>query len=393
MQYLIKAGLVSLILLVQINANPYVLFEEPKMKKEWDILDKTEYLEATFTNRHKSGTFDGVVVISRKGSIIYENAFGYANRKEKKAFSINYSKFQLASVSKPITSVAILKLVEEGLLDLDKTVKDYVPNFPYENVTLSLLLNHRSGLTEYMYVSDKYWKNHQKAMTNQDVLEMFIESKPEPYYPPDTKYNYVNTNFVLLAALAEKVKNKPFPEILEEYVFIPFGMETASVYHPETIKDPTPGVPSYRSRGKKVVPSYLDGACGDKGVYASAYDLIKFIEGVKDTSLFSAELKELAFGPPENSNLFDHDNYGLGWRVNEQPTGDRIMFHGGWWRGNKSNLLYIEEDDVTVALLTNCTKGSFSTSTLYNWVQTTLVEIGEKEYKDITDWYGVPLQP
>lgn len=385
--------MVSFVLLVPAKMNPYTLTEEPTIKKDWHLLDKTKYLDATFSQRNRSGSFDGVVVISRKGSIIYENAFGYADRAKKKEFSIDQSKFQLASVSKPITAMAILKLAEEGLLDLEKTVKDYVPEFPYEGIKLSLLLSHRSGLTEYMYISDKYWPDHQKAMSNQDVLKMFIETKPDPYYLPDTKYNYVNTNFVLLAAIAEKVCKKAFPEILDEYIFTPFGMETATIFCPKTTNDVSPGEPSYRSRGKKVVPTYLDGANGDKGVYASAYDLIKFVEAIKDTNLVSTELKEMAFTPPSNTNLFKHDNYALGWRINEQPSGERILYHGGWWRGNKSNLLFIEEDDVTVTVLSNCTKGSFSTSSLYNWVQTTLVELGEKEYKDVTDWYGVPSQP
>src|SRR5690606_13940729 len=158
---------------------------------------------------HKRSAFNGNVLIAKKGKIIYQNAFGWADYLHRDSLTIG-SQFELASVSKPITATGILLLVERGLLRLDQTVNDFFPEFPYEGVTVKQLLNHRSGLPNYIYFIDEIWKDKKKGATNSEVIELLIKHKPNRYNTPDTRFLYNNSNYMVLAAIIEAVSKQSF---------------------------------------------------------------------------------------------------------------------------------------------------------------------------------------
>ncbi|MCK5086410.1 MAG: serine hydrolase, partial [Melioribacteraceae bacterium] len=115
-------------------------------------------IDSFFNDRFNRGLFNGTVLYSDSGKIVYLSAFGFADHKEKEKLKIN-SQFQLASVSKPITAYAIMLLVEKGEMAYSDSIRKYFPEFPYENITIHQLLIHRTGLPNYMYFADKYWKD------------------------------------------------------------------------------------------------------------------------------------------------------------------------------------------------------------------------------------------
>src|SRR5690606_12366722 len=142
--------------------------------------DGDQELDAFMQNLHRKLAFNGNVLIAKKGKIIYQNTFGWADYLHKDRLKIT-SKFALASVPKPLTALAVLKLVEEENLRVDQTVNDFFPDFPYPGGTVRLLLGHRSGVPNYIYCSEEAWKDRKKAMSNTDAMNLLIEHKPMRY--------------------------------------------------------------------------------------------------------------------------------------------------------------------------------------------------------------------
>lgn len=187
-----------------------------------------EKIEKYFSSKAKRNRFNGSVLYAEKGSIVYRADFGYSDIKYKEEIT-EFSAYNLASVSKPITSAAILTMVEKGAINLEDTVQQFIPEFPYDGISVRNLLTQKSGLPEYLYFAEKHWANRKETITNEDVLCIMQTHEPERYFKPDYKYNYVNTNYILLASIIEKVSGLSFAEYVEEAIFIPLDMEDSFV--------------------------------------------------------------------------------------------------------------------------------------------------------------------
>ena len=138
-------------------------------------------IDAFVEKLHRTRQFNGNVLVARKGKIIYERAIGWADYLHRDSLKIN-SVFELASVTKPFTATAILLLEEQGKLNLDQNVKEFFSDFPYEGITIRLLLSHRSGMMNYVYFTDDIWKDKMKPMSNMDVMKLadyIIDIGPE----------------------------------------------------------------------------------------------------------------------------------------------------------------------------------------------------------------------
>ena len=166
-------------------------------------------------NLHRKYAFNGNVLVAKKGKIVYENAIGWADYLHRDSLTIN-SVFELASVTKPFTATAIMLLAEEGKLKISQNVKEFFPNFPYEGITIKMLLSHRSGMMNYVYFTDNVWKDKRKGMSNTDVMDLIAEYKPAPYNKPDRKFHYNNSNFMVLGAIIEKVTGNPYAQFMKE---------------------------------------------------------------------------------------------------------------------------------------------------------------------------------
>ena len=141
------------------------------------------------------------------------------------------SSFHLASVSKTFTGMAVLKLWEEGKLGLGDDITTYLTGFPYQGVTVRSLLNHRSGLPNYVHFMEQNGWDQKKTVTNQDVLNFMIEKKGKlDVGRPNRGFNYSNTNYALLALIVEKVSGKQFGQYLQETFFTPLKMNNTFLF-------------------------------------------------------------------------------------------------------------------------------------------------------------------
>ena len=157
----------------------------------------SKQIDAFVEKLHRTRQFNGNVLVARKGKIIYERAIGWADYLHRDSLKIN-SVFELASVTKPFTATAILLLVEQRKLKLDQNVKEFFPDFPYEGITIRMLLSHRSGMMNYVYFTDDIWKEKMKPMSNMDVMKLIAKHKPAPYAQPDRVFHYNNSNYICL---------------------------------------------------------------------------------------------------------------------------------------------------------------------------------------------------
>lgn len=315
-------------------------------------------IDSFFTARHKLRLFNGTVLFAEKGRVIYSNAFGYSNFKKKIPLEVNTA-FQLASITKPLTSCAVLMLVESGKLNLNDDVRKYFPEFPYEDVTIRLLLSHRSGLPDYMYFADKLWKSRRIFLSNQDMIDLMTLYKPYRYYKPDRRYNYSNTNYAILASIIEKVSGLTFADYLKQNIFDPLGMKNSFVYSKEKIKAAQGDnlAIGYDHPRRRAENSYLNGIVGDKGIYSTVEDLFRWDQALYQGNLISLFTLEEAF-TPAHRDLRDYDNYGFGWRINLN-NGDKVVFHSGWWKGFKTYFIRKIEEQKTIIILTNTANQHF----------------------------------
>jgi CubicO group peptidase (beta-lactamase class C family) len=298
----------------------------------------------------KPSAFNGGMLVAKGGNIVFEqyrgtNPLGSAD-------SVNAETvFHIASVSKTITAMAILKMTEQGKLHLDDELNHFFPAFNYPGVTIRSLLNHRSGLPNYLYFMEDLKWNETIALKNQDVFNYLVNRKAEikNIAPPNTHFSYCNTNYALLALLIEKISRLSYPQYLQQNFFEPLQMKHSFVYTPQ---DSSRASANYDWRGKVIANNYLDYVYGDKNIYTTPRDLFILERALSSNLLLKKETMEEAYQPYSNEKP-GIKNYGLGWRMNIYPNGKKVIFHNGWWHGNNASFIRLLDQDATIIVLSN----------------------------------------
>lgn len=339
--------------------------------------EKEDKFIADFVQKlHKKYGFNGNVLVAKEGKILYQRAIGWADYLHRDSLKIK-SEFELASITKTFTGVAIMQLVEQGKLSLDDDVKKFYPNFPYEGINIRLLLSHRSGMMNYVYFTDNIWKEKMKPMSNQDVMRLIEEHKPARYAKPDTRFHYNNSNYMVLASIIEKVTGKPYADYMQDFVFKPAGMKNTHVYSTTVYKKiPVDVVGHDRTWRYSVVQNFLDGPVGDKGIYSTIHDLVLYDNALRKGRLLSQKSLDSAY-TGRNKPVNGHFNYGYGWRMFDGDKGRKVVYHTGWWHGFRH--IYVRDLDkqIVVVFLGNLTNGSLlHLDELYKYLKMPIIRKG-----------------
>ena len=323
------------------------------------VAKRAKMADKVFTNMNRAG-LNGVVLYAEQGQVIYEKAFGFRDLNKRKKDSLRVDDaFQLSSDSKMFTAEAIMLLKAQGKLDYDDNIKKYIPELPYEGITIRQLLTHRSGLPRYDAMADKYWPNRRKPFSNEALIKMLTEKKPEVYGSPDADYFYNNINYALLASVVERVSHQHFEDFMHENVFEPLGMKNSYIYSMRSEASVSLYMPVevhghdvYRNGPVKAQNDYLNGVMGDKIMFSTVEDLWKFNQALDAHLLLPDSVQAEAFQPgsPEWKN---DENYGFGWRMNKQYP--NIYFHYGWWKGYRSAIIRDVNHRRFLAVLANTT--------------------------------------
>jgi CubicO group peptidase (beta-lactamase class C family) len=323
--------------------------ELPKLSKAF--LDDKKYGVSLFFEKTWSEKNDNVsFLVAKNGQIIYENYMGYANKRTDEKITKD-TPLHIASVSKVLTATATLMLIDANKIKLDQKVNTIIKNFPYPEVTVQTLLNHRSGMKNYAYFTyeNNNW-DKKVTLTNQDIIKVMIEKEIPLESKSDTRFSYCNTNYAVLALIVEKVTGLKFPEAMKEMIFTPLGMN--NTYVCEFDKDRNNITPSYKGNNVEIGTDYLDGIYGDKNIYSTPRDLLKFDTARYAPFFLNPELlKKVYKGYSYESK--GKKNYGLGIRMVEFEEGEPFFFHNGWWHGNTSSFINLRKEKVTIITLSN----------------------------------------
>jgi CubicO group peptidase (beta-lactamase class C family) len=290
------------------------------------------------------------MLVSQNGVILFEQYQGDADKKKGTKITAD-TPLHIASVSKVLTATAILKLIDAGKIGLDQKVNTLLTGFPYEEVTVKHLLNHRSGIQNYAYYFDQKGKWDKKiALGNQDILNRFISDKVPLAFKTNRRFTYCNTNYAMLALIIEKVTGLGFDQAMKQMIFDPLGMDHTFVFDIE--KDKKKIVPSYFANGVEIALDYLDGIYGDKNIYSTPRDLLKFDTARYDPEYLSPDLMKKVYVGYSFENKGER-NYGLGIRMIDWVTGQHFYFHNGWWHGNTAAYVNLKKEKVMIIALSN----------------------------------------
>lgn len=334
--------------------------------------------EKAFGEMHRSQYLNGVVLYAEGEQVIFKKAYGWRNLvKQKDSIRLD-DQFQLASVSKMFTAEAVMLLYSRGLLDYDDDITKYLPEFPYQGITIRNLLNHRSGLSRYETLADERWPDRGVPVSNDDIIRLYAQYKPDPYNQPDVTFHYTNVNYALLANIVEKVSGRHFEDFMRDEVFAPLGMERSFIYSlrgvdriKTYVETDVQGHDLLRKGARRAQDDYLNGVLGDKGMYSTVEDLYCFRVAI-DYGLFLPDsIQQEAFVP--GSPLWKKgENYGFGWRMNENHPG--VLFHFGWWKGYRSFFIRDIAKRRTLIVLTNTDSGVVGDA-LWEFVNDTTVQL------------------
>jgi CubicO group peptidase (beta-lactamase class C family) len=280
--------------------------------------------------------FSGVVLVERRGTVEFLQAYGYADRRRKIRNTLD-TRFEMASLTKPFTSAAILKLQEQGKLRTSDLLDRYIgPLPPPKNLaTIHHLALHRAGLAV------------RGAEVPGDTRETFLQSvrtTPEESKPGE-KYRYTNVGYGVLAAIIEIVSGRPYNDYVRQEILLPLGLK-AAYFRDETVPglalgyQTPPDNPEPAKGGPKAAWDH-----GAGGLMISVPDLHMAFKGLRSGKVLSQASLEIMFHPWPDE--------GYGWHVRKDAAGRRLIEKGGGHPAYASHLLHYPDDQVTIIWATN----------------------------------------
>jgi CubicO group peptidase (beta-lactamase class C family) len=290
------------------------------------------------------------VAVADDFSLVFSEGFGMADL-EHSVPATRETVYRLASISKPITAVAALQLMDRGRLDLDAPVRKYVPDFPEKKwpVTIRHLLTHTSGIRHYGSPAEVGSTRHFS-----DMLEPLKVFQADPLlFEPGTRFSYTTYGYNLLGAAVEKAAGVRFMEYLNEHVFGPAKMDTARA-------DDAYEIVPHRARGYRMAPQHRVVNCNladtsnkipGGGMLATAEDLVRFAVAVQRGALLKPETVKVMFTPyhlPGGRK----STYALGWTVVER-AGRTWVSHSGGQQGTSTLLTTVPERGLSIAVTAN----------------------------------------
>lgn len=296
--------------------------------------------------------FSGTVIVARHGEIVFSGAYGEANKDHRIPNRLGTS-FNIGSIGKSFTAVAVMQLVEAGKLRLDDTLAKALPGVPLPNsdrITIQQLLNHSSGLGDYMEHAD-YPRRMAGIRTIADILPLIQAEAPA--FAPGERFGYSNSGMVVLGAVIEHASGLRYPDYLQRHVFGPAGMTATRLAQEDEVlahraigylPDPDGGM---RANVRVIMPASADG-----GLHTTAPDLLRFDRALTGNALLTADRRQRMFTPVGPVPF-----YASGW-FTKRVGGHLAVGHGGGAPGINAEFRRYPDDDATVIVLSNYDMGA-----------------------------------
>ncbi|WP_271782822.1 serine hydrolase [Aquimarina algiphila] len=308
-----------------------------------------EKFDKLLIERYKPNGSGASILVAKKGKVIYHKAFGLSNIELNVPMKTD-NVFEIGSITKQFTAVAILMLVEQGKLNVKDEITKFIPDYPThgKKITLHHLLNHTSGIKSYTEMNLSEIKS--KDMTPTELINYF---KNEPMdFDPGQQWKYNNSGYIILGHIIEKVSSQTYEDFIEQHIFKKLKMGNSRYGHKnEIIMNRAAG---YQTREGYInsdrISMTLPYAAGS--LMSTTEDLFKWQTALNQNVLIKKETLQKAHTNYPIANG-EYTNYGYGW-LTYDVNGVPAIQHGGGIFGYTSYAIYIPEEDVYVATLTNC---------------------------------------
>jgi CubicO group peptidase (beta-lactamase class C family) len=294
-------------------------------------------LDSVMLLLEKEEIFYGQILISENGDIKYSKAFG--KNSEGSEFTTQ-SSMNIQSVAKWITALSILKLHEDGKLDLDDSLVKFFPTLNYPGVKVKHLLNHSSGMPKFFEVVYKNWP-HDQFLTLDAMVDLIEQQKLPALSEPGTEELYNQTAYMLLTEVVEQASSQNFTDYVRRNIIEPAGMKNTffNVEKPEF----------HEGTGKANIDNLFAEMLGDGNMRSTAFDLFQLDQAIRSGKILENELIELGYVP---ANLISREGkFGYGGSLIEKEVGKRQYQHMG--QGSKSNAVvtrYLDSGDLLIIL-------------------------------------------
>jgi len=349
----------SLLILLGSTVNPLQVFSEEALKPatKWTLSDSADELIKAHRNKFR---IPGIsVAIAQRGKLVYSQGFGYRDQ-ERQLAATPETRYRLASISKSVTSVVAMTLVERGDLNLDQKLHHYLPKYPRggKEIKLTHLLSHQSGIRHYKPGDP----DSRKYVFCRDAMT-FFQNDPLKFQP-GKQFLYSTHAYTVLGAALESAAKKSFRQLVLDEITTKHNLPTLrpedrSQADPERAtlyKNIAPqNGPNDTKPNIKNVPAEPDNIswkCPGGGLESTAPDLCRFGIKLLDGSLLQkTSTKQL--WTPRKLNNGKVTSYGLGWRI-DSTNNHRYVAHSGSQLGARSYLRIYPEQGIVLAILSNC---------------------------------------
>jgi len=308
-------------------------------------------------NYIKNGQLLGLSAgVMMENKVVWQNGFGFSDV-EKQILADSSMVHRIASISKPMTSVAIMQLVEKDKLQLDIPIQTYLPNYPRHkegDITIRHLLNHTSGIKNYKYLRrENRPTDHYNSLG--DAIKLFQNRNLK--HTPGTKYSYASYNYTLIGAIIEKVTGQTYSEYMEQYIWSTNNMLNTSLEEQgKTYPNKAKLYKKIKNGFKKDRQTDLSIKYPAGGIQSTVGDLLRFGKAMNENTLISAQSKMESFkGPKSNVRPLD---YALGWLALKSDKHGMVHFHDGHQSGTSTFFIVVPSRGFVVAVLTNSSKSS-----------------------------------
>ncbi len=336
----------------------------------------------------KVNQFSGSVLIAKHDCIIYQKTFGTIDYANTKSLDSN-SMFELGNITEEFTAAAILLLKDKGKLKLTDIITKYLPELPYNTVTIKDLLTHTSGLPDFYDEGMKDKWGTEKLATNNDVVKSLAETKAPLAWKPGTRYDeyHYYTEYPLLASIIEKVSGLSYEDFMQQNIFDPLQLHrskvfaeleankklhvnhTESVYFDESKQQFFPP-DSFKAFSPEL--GYATNAVvGSIGVSSTAYDLFAFNRALKSNRLLSSSTQNEMFTPYVLKDSLNNIFFGYGVLAGKNEFGNYVQQRDD---GNNITLGYITTvinyplEDFTIIVLANKAKSSSNIAGVLSYI-------------------------
>jgi CubicO group peptidase (beta-lactamase class C family) len=288
--------------------------------------------------------FSGSVLISKGGKVLLQKGYGMADREQKIENSAK-TKFRICSLTKSFTAMAIMQLEEKGKLSVNDKLSKFIPDYPNgDKITIHHLLTNTSGIVDHTELPDFKTIRRTKPVTIEQTIATF-KKRPLKFMPGE-KFEYSNSNYILLGLISEKVSGKSYGDFIRGNIFVPLKMNNSGFeYYNKLIENFATGYKKSDITIIKADSRVMSNAHASGGLYSTIEDLYLWDRALYTDKLVGKETLNKMFTPFK-------DVYGYGWCIID-IFDKKVTTHGGDIEGYNTNITRFIDDDVCIIILSN----------------------------------------